>query len=241
MAILGDYYFTAENGTVTSSLALANPFDSRVTIESLPFINFSILKNVITDTHYDDPDRKGRHAVFLARMRTDNGIQAKGIACDEYTAVCIDELGIAKVFGGHPTYNDNAYFLKVNCDIENNLPEVCSPGVNLMWNQNQKAIKVYTVKGTSIGSNTFNLNNWNSGSGGIWEDWSVNNGTLIENAGSPSICTSGQYSSAIKVKDGVLYIENEEGLILKGQDGNCYKLYIDATGMMVHSEVACPN
>lgn len=90
MAIQGGYYFSAENGTVTSASALANPFDSRVTVDSTAFLENEYLSDVITDSHYDDPDRKGRHVAFLARMNSDYGIAGKGIACNEYTAVCID-------------------------------------------------------------------------------------------------------------------------------------------------------
>jgi cyanophycinase-like exopeptidase len=34
MAILGGYYFTAENGTVTSNQALNNPYHNNVTVDS---------------------------------------------------------------------------------------------------------------------------------------------------------------------------------------------------------------
>jgi hypothetical protein len=33
MAILGKYYFSAENGTVTPTTALNNPFDFDVTVD----------------------------------------------------------------------------------------------------------------------------------------------------------------------------------------------------------------
>ena len=61
---MGEYYFSAENGTVISSTALNNPYNSLVTIDSAKFLEIDILKDIITDTHYDDPDRKGRHVVF---------------------------------------------------------------------------------------------------------------------------------------------------------------------------------
>ena len=92
MAILGGHYFSAQYGTVTSASALSNPFDSDITVDNTPFIDLPILQDVVTDTHYDDPDRKGRHVVFMSRMLNDHGVVAKGIACDEYTAVCIDCL-----------------------------------------------------------------------------------------------------------------------------------------------------
>jgi cyanophycinase-like exopeptidase len=90
MAILGSHYFSAENGTVTSSAALSNPYAPKATIDSTPFLAINYLENVVTDTHYDDPDRKGRHMVFLARMFQDCGLNALGIACDECTAVLLE-------------------------------------------------------------------------------------------------------------------------------------------------------
>jgi cyanophycinase-like exopeptidase len=183
MAILGGFYFSAQNGTITSSTALSNPFHNNVTVDSLEFISNNYLSDVITDTHYDDPDRKGRHLVFLSRILADYGIAAKGIACDEYTAVCIDNNGIAKVYGSYPTYDDNAYFIQTNCELSNITPEDCTPSNPLDWNLGNEAIKVYKVKGTNNGANTFDLNDWESGVGGIWEDWHVNLGVLNEQAG----------------------------------------------------------
>ncbi len=188
MAIQGQYYFSAENGTVTTTTALADPFDNNVTVDSTQFLNHSYLHNVVTDTHYDSPDRKGRHVVFLARMYHDYGIIAKGIACDEYTAVCIDTNGMASVYGQYPTYDDNAYFLQMNCELSDPSPENCSSGNALNWNRGGAAIKVYKVKGTATGSNEFNLNNWHTGTGGIWENWYVDNGTFQEQSGSVPEC-----------------------------------------------------
>ncbi|GAB5417223.1 MAG: hypothetical protein Crog4KO_20890 [Crocinitomicaceae bacterium] len=191
MAILGGFYFSAENGTITSAKTLSNPYDNNATVGTSPFLqSSSYLEETITDTHYDNPDRKGRHVVFLARVLADSGVSATGIACDEYTAVCIDENGLARIFGQHPTYDDNAYFLQVNCEIQNPAPEVCSTGTPLTWNHNGSAVKVYAVKGTLAGTNTFDLSDWQTGSGGEWQDWSVNNGTLSESPGAAPDCNS---------------------------------------------------
>lgn len=180
MAILGGHYFTAENGTITSNAALANPFDSRVILDSLPFISKPILSDVVTDTHYDNPERKGRHFAFMARILDATGIPIKGIACDEYTAVCIDEQGLASVFGGYPTYDDNAYFIQVTCEPAEARPEILEQGKPLTWNLNQKALRVYKVQGRSSGSGTFDLNDWESGAGGEWQNWYVEKGVLFE-------------------------------------------------------------
>jgi cyanophycinase-like exopeptidase len=190
MAILGSYYFSAENGTVTSPNALANPFNNQATVSNATFIELNIMNGIITDTHYDSPDRKGRQAVFMAKVLHTSGVAIKGIACDEYTAVCIDELGIAKVFGDYPSFDDNAYFLAANCEVSNNVPEICTANTPLTWNQNGNAIKVYKVKGTIAGINTFDLNTWETGVGGVWENWSVENGVLSEMSSSAPNCLS---------------------------------------------------
>lgn len=178
MAILGGFYFTAKNGTVTSSAALSNPYTSRVTVDSASFIHAPFLEDVITDTHYDNPDRKGRHVTFLARILKDYGIKAKGIACDEYTAVCIGPDGIAIVYGDYPSNDDNAYFIQTNCELDSVTPEQCTSGQPLIWDLNESALKVYAVKGTFQGSNTFDLNTWTNGTGGEWQNWYVENGTF---------------------------------------------------------------
>lgn len=188
MAILGGFYFSAQNGTVTSTTALSNPYVSTVTVDSTHFLEADYLSNVITDTHYDDPDRKGRHVAFLARIYTDYGIAAKGIACNEYTAVCIDENGLARVFGDWPNYPETAFFLQTNCELEVNTPETCQPGSSLDWNLNGTAIRVYAVNGTNNGANTFDLSDWETGNGGAWENWYVDNGTLNQTSGSQIDC-----------------------------------------------------
>lgn len=190
MAIMGQYYFTAENGTVTSATALNDPYDALVTIDSTHFIENSMLTQTITDTHFDNPDRKGRAITFMARAMQDQGVKLRAIACDEYTAVCIEPDGTAKVFGGFPTYDDNAYFMQANCELVSMQPETCMTNSALTWDLGGQAVKVYKVKGTTSGANTFNLIDWQTGNGGAWEDWSVTNGLLTENPGNPINCSA---------------------------------------------------
>lgn len=189
MAIQGSYYFSAQNGTVSSNTALSDPFNTLVKVDSVSFINHPNLESVITDTHFDNPNRKGRIVTFLSRIYTDYGVVGKAIACDEYTSVCIDENGIAKVFGGFPTHDDNAYFIQVNCATATQIPENCVAGSPLTWNQDGQALKVYQIKGDKNASNTFDLNTWLSGTGGLWYNWSVLNGTFSEQSGSAINCT----------------------------------------------------
>lgn len=189
MAILGDHYFTAQNGTVTSQQALQNPYHPRMTIGSQDFIQLPFLEHTITDTHFDSPDRRGRSAAFLARIATDFQERSFGIASEEFTAVCIEENGDARVFGSYPNFDDFAYFMQANC-TDTFIPENCTDGNPLEWNREGEAIKVYKVPGTEDGAHTFNLIDWETGTGGDWEDWSVVNGALQTVSGSNPECSS---------------------------------------------------
>lgn len=172
-AVLGKAYFSAQNGTVLSADALANPYNTAVQVGFNDFVNNPYLTNTITDTHYNNPDRKGRHVTFMARIMTDlGGTFARGVGVEEQTAVCIDQNGIAKVFG-----TNKAYFLQ-----NNNLgPETCVPGSPLTWNRSQTAVKYYAIQGSSVGAGSFDFTNWTSYSGGTSGYFYVNNGVLTQN------------------------------------------------------------
>ena len=206
MAVQGRYYFSAENGTVTSTAALQNPFDPNITVDSASFIRNNYLEDVVTDSHYDDPDRKGRHVVFMSHILQNYGVNAKGIACNEYTAVCIDENGIARVYGDYPAYDEFAYFIAQNCELNGSvIPELYTSGVPLTWDYAGVALKAYKVPGTMSGTNTFDLNDWQTGSGGEWFNWSVSDGTFTETASTEPDCSA----SAIELSEnGVLIYPN---------------------------------
>ncbi|MDX1652954.1 MAG: T9SS type A sorting domain-containing protein [Brumimicrobium sp.] len=176
MAILGDYYFSAENGTITSTDAMNNPYDNKITIGT-DFIQAPFLVNTITDTHYDNPDRKGRHVTFLARMQeTDNSQDYFGIAADEYVAICIDENGIASVYGEYPTYDDNAFFLRTNC--ERTVPSVLTPSTPLTWQHSNGTVLSCNIKGVQNGTNRFDLVNFVELDAADWSAWNVDAGNL---------------------------------------------------------------
>lgn len=189
MAILGGYYYTAQNGSVTSAQALSNPYHSLVTVDNAAFLQIPIISNVITDTHFDNPNRKGRTVTFLARTVKNQSFPLKAIACNERAAVCIDTNGIASVYGTAAQHQ--AFFIQPNCGLENVMPETCLPSTPLSWNHSGQSVKVYKVTGNLTGSNTFNLKTWLSGSGGTWENWSALNGVLNEFSGLPIQCACG--------------------------------------------------
>ncbi|MBK9454260.1 MAG: cyanophycinase [Bacteroidetes bacterium] len=173
LAVLGDGYFDAKKGTVLSAEALSNPYGNKVSIQYNNFLDVPILTNTITDSHYNSPDRKGRHITFMARLIQDYGIDARGIGVEEETAVCIDELGIGHVYG-----LNNAYFLKKH----GGNPETIVSGSPLTWDRGNQAIRVYKTPATAAGTNTFNLNTWTSGTGGSWWYFWAESGTLFEAA-----------------------------------------------------------
>lgn len=184
MAIMGGHYFAATNGTIRSAAALANPFDERVTIESERFLDLPFLEDVVTDTHYDDPDRRGRHLVFMARMHGAGLSDPRGIACEERTAVCIDPSGMARIFGDVGD-DDFAYFIRPSCP--GNVPEILDEGAPLTWNNGEKALLACRVKGTPDGTNTFLLTDWETTFGGEWQEWYADLGVFNSRANTEPI------------------------------------------------------
>jgi|GEM_PF-619098 len=177
MMILGKAYYAPQNSGVTTSEALLNPYHTNMTLLGKnDFIDAPYMRNTLCDTHYDQRTRAGRHVAFLARMETDWEINAQGIACNEHTAVAVDEAGKARVFGS--ATNDYAYFMQTNGVYPNSAPEKCEAGKSLDWQRNDKAVKVYKVLGTTTGTNYFQLTDWRTGAGGSWENWFVKNNVL---------------------------------------------------------------
>lgn len=171
-AILGGTYFNASQGTVTSAQALSNPYNRYMTLGQNDFVASSFMQNTITDSHYTQRDRQGRHIAFLAKMMKDFGnTTVKGIGVDEQTAVCIDQNGMGKVYG-----INQAYFLQNNTLGA----ETCLSGSPLNWVRNNQAVKAYKITGSATGNGSFNASTW-ALSGGTSYFYYVNNGVLVQN------------------------------------------------------------
>ena len=165
-AVLSDIIFDALHDTVISGEALNEPYDEKVSL-SKSFMRVPFLENTISDQHYSQRAREGRHVVFMARMMKDFGVQQpKGIGVDEKTAVCVDKEGNAQVFG-----TNKAYFI-----IGSTLPEACVPNTPLTWDQDDKALSVYSFQGSSTGTPAFNLHAWPTGT--PTENWFVEQAVL---------------------------------------------------------------
>ena len=101
LAILGRYSYGAlDGGSMESKVALADPFDKGVTLES-DFLHYRYLEDVITDTHFSQRHRLGRLIAFLARLNAaDHGGKIFGIGVDEKTALLIDADGVGRLADG---------------------------------------------------------------------------------------------------------------------------------------------
>ncbi|HKX94582.1 MAG TPA: cyanophycinase [Methylibium sp.] len=109
LAVLGAVDYSAQNGTVTSADALANPYNKRVTLDT-GFLNaLPYLAGTITDPHLVTRDRMGRLVTFLARMVQDGFVPlaaTRGIGIDEHAALVIDggSAPSARVMGSGAAY-----------------------------------------------------------------------------------------------------------------------------------------
>lgn len=166
MAILGQYYHPG--GAPDDASVLQNP--TAVALGNA-FVGIGLLSNSVTDTHFSQRTREPRLIAFMAATIYNFGVnwsQVRGIACDEATAYAVADNGVGQVFG-----SNFCFFARAT-----GAPEVLTPGSPLTWNVSQQALKVYVVPGTSSGAYTFDLGSY-TGSGGIFEYWSANNGSFL--------------------------------------------------------------
>lgn len=245
-AIMGEAYFSAENGSATSSQSLNDPFNNFMTLGYDDFIQNPVMANYITDTHYDNPDRRGRHIAFLARLFTDYGHPFFGIGNEEYTAVCIDENNIAHAYGSYPAEDDYVYFIQVNC-FEPREPEICVDGEKLTWDRNDVALKVIKMGADNSGTGTLDLNDWKtiSGTDFSWENWWVEDGDLKVTTTATAIdCTVA--NEELTFDDHLIEIYPNpatEKLIIEIKDNSEIMFYqlIDMNGKIVSSGVLSRN
>jgi cyanophycinase-like exopeptidase len=132
LAIMGSYQFTAENGTVTSAQALADPYNERMTIDNRPFLIIPLPVPIIFDSHFDDPDRRGRLVAFMARIRKDYGKYVMGIGLDEYTAVRFEDGEIVMFNDSWAEEDDFTHIYSYDCMAEP-MNFIVEPGTPLTW------------------------------------------------------------------------------------------------------------
>jgi cyanophycinase len=141
LAVLGQYIYSGLNQSVTSSDALADPYNKNVTLDR-DFLALPPLGRVITDSHLDARDRMGRLVTFMARIVNDGWTgMARGIGLDVETALLVENGKGTRVGVGA------VYFLQTV-----GLPQLCAPKTPLTY-QN---IGVQRL----LNGGTFDLNNW---------------------------------------------------------------------------------
>ena len=149
LAVLGQFVFSAVNGTVDSNTALSNPYNKKVALDK-DFLTLPHMSGVITDSHFSARDRMGRLITFLARITKDNWAdQALGVGIDEETALTMEPNGLASVVG-----IGSVYLLTTPPGD----PQVCMPKSELTY-QN---ISVYRISGPHA---KFDFSSW-KGTGG---------------------------------------------------------------------------
>ncbi|HEY6130292.1 MAG TPA: cyanophycinase [Candidatus Acidoferrum sp.] len=169
MNVLSEFVYSAlASQGVTSSQALADPFNRYITLDR-DFVSISILQGIIDDPHFVTRDRMGRDLAFLCRINL-NGWSAtpRDIAIDEQTALLIDGAGKAIVVGV-----STVYFMQAPGP-----PQLCQPKMPLTY-QN---IAVYRIDANG----SFNLSTW-KGSGGTAYSVSANAGILSSSQSGGSI------------------------------------------------------
>ena len=99
-AVQGQIVYDACSGSVDSPTALADPYHRDIHF-SYDYLDFTPLRDFITDTHFVERNRMGRLMSFVARQFQD-GVTANawGIGVDAGAGVVIDAQGLGTVYGG---------------------------------------------------------------------------------------------------------------------------------------------
>ena len=143
MNVLSEFIYSALGSQgVTSSEALANPFNKYITL-ARDFVNIPAVQGLIDDPHFVTRDRMGRDLAFMCRIYLNGWSSApRDIAIDEQTALLLDASGNGNVVG-----ISTVYFLQAP-----GAPQVCQSGTPLTY-QN---IGVQRINS----SGTFSLSTW---------------------------------------------------------------------------------
>ena len=159
LAVLSQFIYTGELGSVTSSQTLANPFHRYVTLDRDLFQS-ALGVGKLYDSHFVTRDRMGRSLTFLARI-VNNGwaSQPRGIGIDERTAILVTSAGAATMVG-----TGAAYFLQAPGPAQ-----VLADRTPLTYLN----IGVYKLPQ----GGTFNFSTW-TGTGGVAYTLNVNNGSV---------------------------------------------------------------
>lgn len=155
LAVLGNWVYSAEAGSVYSDEALEDPYNKYITIAPA-FLKIPYMETIITDTHFVTRDRMGRMLTFVARILQDNintkdGNPVRGVGVDEHTALLLDNTnGNITAVGVGTAYVCTSY----------EDPEICKSDTPLTF----KGIDCTRLSG--IDGDTYSFATFSSGRGG---------------------------------------------------------------------------
>ena len=171
--MLGQFVYSALNGSVTSAAALADPYNADMTFDPTPFngggffsaSDVPALQNTFVDPHFDARDRMGRLVAFVSRSVAQAGSAgcsggiltvpaARGIGVDVETALAVEGDPVSGHFMGRrmtnvsTTTTSAVHFLTPLA-----APQTCLAGTPLT---------VHTVEDQVLGDSTsvFDFNLW---------------------------------------------------------------------------------
>lgn len=172
LAVLGQFDYAALKGTVTSTQALANPYNKYMTLDPSPlsltggFLAPPALANTVLDAHLDSRDRMGRLIAFVARLVAPTssfgcpgGIlastTARGIGVDVETALLVQgnkntsaAFTARRVTNPSTTTQSAVYFVRPL-----NPPTLCASGKPL-------TMTTVEIKKLADSDTVFNLSDW---------------------------------------------------------------------------------
>lgn len=145
LAVMGEFVFSAVNGTIYSDTALSDPYNKKVALDR-DFLSLPYMDGIMTDSHFSARDRMGRLITFLARILNDGwATEALGVGINERTALALEPGGRATVLG-----ESAVYFLKTP-----GAPEVCQPKTALTYHD----ISVYRISAGDSNA-SFDFSKW---------------------------------------------------------------------------------
>ena len=104
LAIQGEVAYDAcPDQSAQSKNVLLDPFSVDVSL-SRGFFTWQPMRDVITDTHFQQRDRLGRLLVFMSRTRQEQRDPVIGLGVSERTWVLVDRSGKGRVYGAGPAH-----------------------------------------------------------------------------------------------------------------------------------------
>lgn len=149
LAILGNWVYTAVDGSAVSDECLEDPFNKYTHYFEKAFLSIPFMDSIITDTHFVTRNRMGRMLTFMARVRQEYSISAgavsRGVGVDEHTALLLDtRTGAIKTVGVGTAY-------VCSSDHES---EVCTSGKPLTF----RLVECVRLSGKA--EDLFSFDNW---------------------------------------------------------------------------------